>query len=230
MNRRHAYSLLEMLVALVLTSVLILFAFSATNRVSRSVRASKDLSNMRTLWVATELFSSDHHDGGRIFLAHDRYEDRYNYGYKAWFQYLRPYLGYELNDRYSSVDAFIAPGDPSGGGAKSTLQRADQAFLRRSFSFSTGTLDTYNRTYTWRKLQIANPSKLLLFCNHRGGELSTMWVDPASAVSRNGIPTDWYLHGKAHFAFLDGHVESIPVEEVLPGGERASIFVPDLRR
>ncbi len=222
----RGFTLVEILMVAAIISVLAVLLFSISKRIGSGMRSTKDISNMRGMLLAIDLFSVDHRDGGRIFLAHDRYEDRYGYGFKAWFQYLRPYMGYDLDDLYTQVPAFIAPGDPSAGGRKSNLSLPAQAFLRRSYSFSTGTLDTYNRTYTWKKLQIAKPSELLFFANHRAGALGTQWIDPSSQASLNGIPTDWYSGERAHFAFLDGHVESIPVKDVLPEGVRHSIFRP----
>ncbi len=207
---------------------MILLLFFFTGSIRRSVHKATDLARMRQLHVATELFGQDHPNQGRIFMGHDAYEDRYGYGLTGWYHYLRPYLNARLDDNTTEVAAFIATGDPSHGAKNGKLSHPDFAYLRRSYSFNTGTLDTYSRTYTWKKNEIAKPGELLFFCSHRAGEEETHWIDIDIDYSRDAIPRDWYDGSSALFAFLDGHIESIPVEEVLPGGVRNHIFKPVL--
>lgn len=227
-HRRAGLTLLELLIALVVIVILAALVQVAVRKALGGARGAADLGNMRQIGMAISLFKQDHFDEGRIFLAFDGYQNRYGYGPHSWFYYLRPYLGFELNDRYTSVPAFISPGDPTKGGATSNLSVPELAYARRSYSFSMGTLDTYNRTFTWRNSWLRNPSKLLLFANHRAAEIGTNWIDPNSELYLGAIPTDWFGGETANFAFLDGHVESIKVNDVRPGGSRHGIFVPEL--
>ncbi len=223
-----AFTLTELLVSIAVAAILAALLFSGVKKALITTNQAADTGNMRKISLAISLFKRDHFDEGRIFLANDQYGTRPDYGSKAWFQVLRPYCGAILSDPYTSVAEFISPGDPAKGGARTNFPNPGQAYKRRSYSFNIGTLDTSNRTQTWREAMIRNPSKLMLFCNHNVAKADTAWVDPSNPASVALLP-NWY-GAFANFAFLDGHVESIKIADVLPGGSRNRIFVPEIER
>ncbi len=232
---RAGITIVELMFALLLIAVVVLLFNTVVSTIRRSGAAAGDLANMRLTWIAVEQFTQDHLNHGRIFFAHDRYTgpaNRYGYGTLPWFILLRPYFGEDRDTRNSSVRTFISPGDPTGGGETTRFPKQGQAALRRSYSFNIRTLDPNLKTpdlpltNSRPRRTIGNPGSFLLFCNHRAAEIDTVWVDPATTTIQ--IPDNWFHGGMAHFAFLDGHVEAIPVREVHPGGSRHSIFFHQL--
>lgn len=221
-----------MAVVLILSALLGLVA----SRMKKAGASVGDVGNMRQISVAMENFCQDHPNQGRLFFAYDRYNDnplpnRYGYGPKPWHVLLRPYFGAVMDDYYTSVKSFISPADPTRGGETTRYSQDIYARDRRSYSFNINTLDpnmTHPRTNSRSKLTIRNPSGFMIFGNHRAAEINTVWIDPASQESLDGIPDDWFPGQSAHFAFLDGHVEMIKVRDVLPGGIRHSIFFPEV--
>lgn len=193
--------------------------------------AAGDIANMRQIFLATEMFCLEHPNQSRIFFAYDRYTgnaNRYGYGPMVWTRLLRPYFG-ENRAGNSSIAAFISPGDPKRGVERPFYAQDAAAGGRRSYSFNIQTLDpgvNLPKTNTRNRMSIEYPARFLFFANHRATYLDTNWIDPDNLDSVNSIPDDWFGTKSAHFAFLDGHIESIPVEHVKAGGLRRSIFFP----
>ncbi len=235
--RMAALTLTELLVSLALLALLTLLITAGMGKVRKAGAAAGDLGNMRQMLVAMEAFCQDHPNEGRIFFAYDRYTggnsgapNRYGYGSMPWMRLLRPYFGEERMTTHG-IPAFISPGDPSRGMEIPFYKQEAAAWGRRSYSFNIQTLDPapssgLPKTNSRRRIDIRHPSRFVYFANHRATLLDTNWIDPANAVFTNAIPDDWYAGKAAHFAFVDGHVEMIPVQEVLPGGARHSIFYP----
>lgn len=232
-----AVSLIELLVILSVVALLVMLVVPGFDRARRAANRAADIGNMRQIGIAVERFTQDHFNEGRIFFAHDRYNEPerryYNSGPYEWYRLLRPYFDREMDDYNTEVSVFISPGDPTRGGARTVHAPQHHAFLRRSYSFNIETIDhaappLWRRTNSLRRSSILNPSFFMLFGNHRATEIGTIWIAPEYDWSMEGIPDDWFDGGMANFAFLDGHIESILVEDVMPGGPRHNIFYPEL--
>lgn len=227
---RKAFSLTEIIVVIGIIVVLMALLVPSITGIRKGANRAADIANMRSIGRAIDLFQLDYRDEGRIFIAQDTFGERYGLGTLEWWRLLAPYFYEDLTmtNTRRSIPAYISPGDPSRGGARTVLQHPDDAYRRRSYSFNIKTLDPYQNRWTWRKTQVLNASAFLLFADHKGPEVGTIWIAPEYDWSMKGIPTNWFNGDLANFFFLDGHVESISVKDVMPGGSRHGIFYPQI--
>jgi len=236
-RRSAGFTLVELLVSIGVIGVLLVLLNSALVGLRKSSTQAADANQLRQLWVASMQLSQEHRN--LVMVGADK-NNRFGYGTNSeWFKLLRPYLGYAMTGK-ETVALYVSPGDPSKGGEKklgptrafkfrsygvngrteyrSSIKGEDGSVLRRAS-------DPLNR------LEISKPASLVLMANVDIGTIGdSSGINSLSATFKQGIviPRDWFGNGRANFVFLDGHVESIRVEDVLEGGPRFHLLDRDL--
>lgn len=232
-NGAIGFTLVELLVCIGVIGVLLVLLNTALVGLRQSSTQAADANQLRQLWVASAQLSSEHRN--LVLVGADK-NNRFGFGPSTeWFKLLRPYLGYSMTGK-ETVRLYVSPGDPSKGGEKKL--GPTRAFKFRSYGVNSrteyrssvkgengsvihGASDPLNR------LNISKPSQLVLMGNLNVGVIGdSSGINSLSEPFKNGIaiPSDWFANQRANFVFLDGHVESIRVEDVLEGGPRFNLF------
>lgn len=222
-----AFSLLEILVVIALLAALSLLLVPAMNRVFRSSMQTADMANLRDIWISCNEFSQDNQ--GFLIMGLDR---RNFFGknpradkFMSWMDLLKPYLRSASEGIHNP--GLISPGDPSKGGA----ERIGPNKTHRSYGINSRT--------EWGEIPlnssvIVRPNIFVIIGNYdislAGDSANINGGLSGGSNSLDKVPTDWYGNGKANFLFLDGHVEAILVEEIMPGGSRYYLFNRELNR
>lgn len=214
-KRSRAMTLIELLIAIAIISILIAIVIPAFSRVKKSSLSAADAGQLRQIGIASNQLSVDYRN--KVIVGIDQ-KNAFGQGVNTpWFTLLRPYFDHDLKGT-DEVKALVSPADPSKGDALVTYRLPQRGFKRRSYAVNGRTFDASN--FPLNKLFIPQASELLLIGNFDLAGTDASGINSFSSASLNRIPTDWYGNGRANFLFLDGHIEAIPVSDLLPGGSR----------
>lgn len=235
-RRSYGFSLIELLVGLAVVAALATWLLPALVNARRRTLQATDANQLRQLSNAATLFSMEH--DYYIIVGTDK-NDCFGYGTNTeWFKLLRPYLGHAMNGT-ETIPAYISPGDDSGGGREKL--GPSRAYKYRSYGINLrterlGSVRDQNNSIIHRAsdplkvTDVFKPAELLVMGNAnigKVGDTSGFNSRSSSYIEGHIFPTDWFGNDRANFAFLDGHVESIPIKDILPGGTRSVLFDRD---
>lgn len=221
------FSLIEILVGIALLSLLLALLVPSMNKMLRSSTQAADMANLRNLWVACHEFSLEHNNhlimglDRRNFFRKNPREDKF----MSWMELLRPYLRSPSQGPHNPD--FLSPGDPSRGGA----ERIGPHKTHRSYGINSRT--------EWGEIPlnssiIARPDIFVIIGNYdislAGDSANINGGLSGGSNSLSRVPRDWFGNGTANFLFVDGHVEAIPVEDIMPGKSRYYHFNRELNR
>lgn len=204
------FSLIELLTVIAIIAILSAILTPVVKNVLRNGRSATNASNLRTIALANQLYAAE--NNGESVMAFSAAETGLSL---LWYQELRPYVGF-VKERKGEVEPFISPCDPNEGGRVGGVVVQD--WQRRSYSVNYN-IRTYSTGQIYKRVPMSgmDPSKMIFACDHRAIEIGTHGIMPSSQASLDMIPLDWHNdYGSAQFVFLDGHVEMIPVKDVMP--------------
>jgi len=219
-----AFSLIEILVCLAVVTILAVMVLTASDRTRKSALQAGDAGNLRQIAVALEQFSQENRN--RLIMGLDRDNFFGNAKTLAWMELLRPYL---TSDSKIPLQCklLVSPGDRSRGG----VQKLGPNRTHRSYGINSRT--------EWgqvplSKFEIRTPSKFVVMGNYdigtKGDSANISGGLDGGSNSLNYVPKNWFGNGTANFLFLDGHVEAIKVDDIMPGAERYYLFDRSLNR
>lgn len=205
-GKRHGFSLIELLAAIVVITILSLLAYVGIRSAINSANKSSTVSNLRQIGSAALLYSADHQ--GKIFP----YRSTEWTGYAAnFFQYLPAYY---MDGNY---EAFIAPGDDLQLFLTPTKQRGPYvdpltgdktiyySFARNLELPKPATL-TFLDNGTASNMSMPAPSQTaLLFLTRQNGAMYRNYPLEYHGLSNGEVPTETLV------CFLDGHVQPFEI-------------------
>lgn len=217
MPDRSGFSLVELLVAIAVIGILAAILIPVTGQIRQNARSSGDATNLRSIAMANQLYAHDH--GGRTVVVYTPWS--HPDPSRVWYEELRPYVD-RIKQREGVTEVFISPCDPTDGGITGPNALPSDDWRRRSYSVNYNTrIYIGGGDYEGRPMITMKPAEMIFAGNHKAVALNTNGIFPIIDASLEAIPRDWHAEpGTAQFVFLDGHVEMIPVADLMPGGDR----------
>lgn len=206
-----ALSLVELIVVLGVIAVLAAILVPVTGRITNRTKEMTCLNNLRSIGAANVTYANDHQ--GTVIVGS-------NGDPNYWWLQIRPYLG--VNFDFSNYDlenflkTLVCPADSSRGGTGTAwgtypLQQRSYAINRVSAPWRSD----LGRNEPVRIQSVPAPSRMAYCGDYDWHLIGTDWIDPAPA--RIDLVPRHRHEGRANFVFLDGHTESISIEELYPG-------------
>lgn len=224
---RRAISLVECLVVMVVGSLLALLIGSTASASLQKVKNSRCMNTMRNLSTGILLYAQDH--GGEFPRS---YHSAAGAGAEPWARAILPYLGCEGDTseeawRHRFEERYRCPVD------KNRTPNIYSYALNVFFELTPDGDDYEGSPATWRKvftverasstILLAEPRKVF-YADHI---MAHMWA--GSAAAKNAL--DFARHEKrSNFAFVDGHIESLPVEATYDRSRGLNLWNPSLAR
>ncbi len=228
-TRPNGFTMVELLVVLAIIAVLSALAFPALNKVRATADRAASMSNLKQ-WASALLLAMAENNQEIPYEGTSQqpsWEDTATDGNEsAWFNRLPPYAGIEplvelttADQRASAIDRqsiFASPGADLSRSVNSG--RPQFSYMINTLLYdSTGPSDSGSELI--RAMQIASPSRTIFMSetrvSPRDGPPDT--TTPASQLAlANGGPSDvsYRFNGRSNIVFLDGHVESLPSDEL----------------
>lgn len=211
---------MELLICIGIIAVLASLLMSTVKGMVMNGNSAKDASNLKAIAAANTLYAAD--NDGRCVVAQTSAPSS-----KTWYGELRPYLGKgpdSQTDLAGHLPILVSPCDPNKGGLRGPGAVAPDNYRRRSYGVNYYTREFVagsGSEYRGRKM-ITLPSATMIFVGDFPSiEFGTHGINPDNADQLAGLPRTWHsAKDKAQFAFLDGHVEMIDVNDLQPDGQR----------
>ncbi len=213
--------MLEMMVVMLALAVLAVLLAVKIQSLRGAAGMARCASNLRQIGAANLAYAMDHQ--GRIAAQNNvKDADGNPTPRHLWYRYIwRTYFGAANGDGTPKGDTgpcevLICPADPTrGGGPEVSIT------LRRSYNVN----QRLAKTGGSRSLrEVSHPAETMYAGDAdwvaAGG---SEFIIPTSQANLDAIPRKRH-HGRANFVFLDGHVESISIEQIYPNQSRHAIF------
>ncbi|MFQ3578158.1 MAG: H-X9-DG-CTERM domain-containing protein [Verrucomicrobiia bacterium] len=227
MKSPRGFSLPELLTGTAIVVALLAIALSALQGAMRNARSTECLGKIRALGQAFLVYLAEHQ--GTFPRS---WHSAGSHGEPGWAFAVAPYLGVtrnEMDTRWPVVFQrhYRSPVD------KESNPFAFSYALNVYFELDPQGDDYPGSPETWRQIQsVARPSRTVLLAQSKpvnfGDHLMChLWSAPSAA--RNALNATAH-RGKAHYLFVDGHVERLLLEHVFSPTEHVNLFHPSLSR
>lgn len=224
---RRGFTLVELLVSVAILAVLAATTIGVVRRSMSKANTVRCMSKMKNLGTAMVLYSQDHQGQfPRSFHSAGAARE------PGWARSIAPYLGVsdqEIQNSWTAVfnDQFRSPEDRSKD--PSIYSYAMNVF----FELNPEGDDYEGAPRTWRRLgQVPSPGGTILLAEpapvSSGDHLMChQWSSVQAA--KNALNEEVH-DGKANYLFVDGHVETLRVEETFDTGKGINRWNPSLAR
>lgn len=218
------FTLLELLATVSLVMILAALLVPATSGAMRAADSSKCAQTLRQLSTAVLACAGENH----MTLPRSSHS-AYAANERGWSRSILPYLGERSdlpNSEWARVQArlFRCPAD--------ALRKTGQSYGMNVFFELRPEFDEYEGSPAqWRTLpSIPHPSRAILLAEVGGSSdhvMSHFWT----AGQTGGYDCAHDRHGgKANFAFADGHIEMLSVEQTFDSSKGINLWNPSLAR
>jgi len=222
---RHGFTLLELLSAITLISLLTAMGFAASTSVTHRSKTMQCAARMRALGAAIQMYANDHN--GELPRS---FHSAAAAGVDAWTYAVAPYLGVPVPlspETWGAVfeKYFRCPADPNR-----SVTRWSYA-LNVHFELDPGGDDYVGSPDTWRRLgNVPRPARTVLLAEPRSLDFGDhlmchLWNGASAAL--NALESRRHIR-KANYLFVDGHVETLPIEAVFAPDRGIDRFNPSL--
>ncbi|MGE9295438.1 MAG: prepilin-type N-terminal cleavage/methylation domain-containing protein [Puniceicoccales bacterium] len=223
-QKYRAFTLVELLAAVAIIGILGGILFTALGSARQSAQQAACLSNMRQLAGAVHLHCTEH--GGEFPRSN---HSAFGYGERNWLWEIQPYLAADEPQNTAEFNDVMArhcrcPMDERESGSSYGLNvYFEVAQNERQF-------DEYREApQNWRTLaRIRQPESTILLAELKTEASADHVMAHFWAGDGTGFEVSTERHqGKSHYAFVDGHVELLPVEAVFAPAEGIDRWHPE---
>jgi prepilin-type processing-associated H-X9-DG protein/prepilin-type N-terminal cleavage/methylation domain-containing protein len=228
-TKRSAFTLIELLVVLAITAFLSFIAFSAVRLASAESKRVACVAKLKSLCLGVLSYCAEH--GGefpRSFHSSGTHRE------PGWAVAIAPYLGVSAEDvenpaRWERTfnDLYRSPVD------KSRDPSIYSYALNVYFELHPEGDDYVGSPQTWRRVsQVPRPSRTLLFGQPRPVEFGDhLMCHQWSSLRAAANALNHAIHrGRANYAFVDGHVESLKITQVFDPLRAVNLWNPGIAR
>ncbi len=219
--RRPAFTLIELLTVIAIIAILGAILIPVTSRIRHSSNRAQCIGNLRQLAAGVLLYANDH-NGELPRSNHSAYAHRQ----RSWLSTIQPYLGGPEGLKGKPLDQAIerycrCPGEEG-------RKRGSSYGLNVHFELSPEVDDYEGAPTVWRRtLQIPAPSHTILLAELRPDYEADHIMAHYWTGNVNGAEVDADRHnGQANYAFVDGHVESLRIEQVFSPQNKVNHWNP----
>ncbi|CAA6692386.1 MULTISPECIES: prepilin-type N-terminal cleavage/methylation domain-containing protein [unclassified Lentimonas] len=200
----RAFTLIELLTVIAVIGILAAISIPAIGKAREKANATKSLSNLRQLGVATQIYVAD--NKGMLPAIDWKIEE---YWLTSLWEiiYERDMLSQEADQSMDTIfnsplHEPVAEGEEQGDNLKAFYGM--NGWLAKKVDNGDGTKTKFGIP----QISVLNPTKTMLYGD---AQKRVLWDLPSSIH---------YLHGnKCNFVFIDGHVESLTAEEMVALGD-----------
>ena len=242
-NRRHAFTLVELLVVVGIIAILTGILMPALRAVRASARTAQCASTLRSFAQANQTYSSQYNGWFVPFKIGPKppptgqppqFQKKAPFDWQPWYQYagykrllvaITMSNGYLADDKAYYPPSFICPDASLTWASNPTKGRYD---LQRSYGYNGQGKNGADKQAEdpvfyrgWRQGQIKRSADKIMFADstHWGWEMTASSSGKYNTYGENttsGHVGIAYRHkGGVNVAFWDGHVEWLPKEEVI---------------
>lgn len=221
------FTLVELLVTIAVIVSLAALSLGAVRRSMRKTDTIRCATKMKALGTATILYTQDHNGRfPRSFHSAGAYRE------PGWAVSIAPYLGVsgsEIEHSWESVfnNHFRSPAD------KTTDVFIYSYAMNVHFELNPDGDDYQGAPKTWRTFhQVPNPGGTILFAQPKPVRFGDhLMCHQWSGIQAAKNALNYRIHdGKANYVFVDGHVETIKVEETIDPARNINRWNPSLAR
>ncbi len=215
---RHAFTLVETLVAVGVIAVLAAFLFPAVSSGQRSALQTKCLGNLREVATAMNLYANESNGNYPASYGDPAGQSEQ---WSTWIWKLTPYVPTDNGGRGTAKDFFSCAAKPKTATANTATYGVNSYMM-----VGWGNWYPANANWSYSRSRIPSPSKTILV-----GDMDTVNNDILATSDRRSFMGDQsfgpgFRHGpkngttragyaRANMAFCDGHVEALSPSELL---------------
>lgn len=224
---RRGFTLVELLVVIAIVAVLVTLSAATLRRSINSAKTVSCMAKMKNLGGSIILYTQDH-NGEFPRSLHSAGANRE----PGWAKSIAPYLGAsesEIRNSWPVIfnDKFRSPSDPSRD------VNIYSYALNVYFELNPDSDDYEGAPQTWRRLgQVPSPEGTVLLAQTapvRFGD-HLMCHDWSSVQSAKNALNYEIHNGKANYLYVDGHVETLRVEQTFNPAKNINRWNPSLAR
>lgn len=217
MARKRAFTLIELLVVIAIISLLVSIVLPSLNQARDIAKEVACQSQLHAMAVGMAMYAQEY-DGSFVWTDHAKYK-------VYWLKILRPFIGVDNTDH--PVPMYICPSDDTKGGIGKYGGYPGIAYYYphlRSYTYNQQTHtskkdsigDWYNHPLSFS--DPSSPASFAIMADHAWWKSNSVWFNPINPLSLESFG-DWHIREGVNSMFADGHIESIPMEELLIGGK-----------
>ncbi len=235
-KKPHAFTLVELLVVIAIVALLIAILLPSLQAARKSANTVSCLSNVRQLAVGSTLYSQDH-DNSLPYVKYEPFRGQFGLG---WLRFISPYIGGRSieDSNLSKISKSCPDYRPIGGTVFDIDPRSfpgygmsEQLRLPDSSAPAYGRAGWKNDTdddvglAPMRLTNIRGPATRAYIGDSQDFKIniSTWWMgspvfsrldegDPARHERTGDVAVD-FIDGRANYAFVDGHAETLVASE-----------------
>jgi prepilin-type N-terminal cleavage/methylation domain-containing protein/prepilin-type processing-associated H-X9-DG protein len=208
---RRGFTLIELLTVIAIIGILAAIIIPTVGAVRAKAAQSRSVSNLRQLSSGMQLFANDYK--GRLPIVND---NRSGNPYGSWDMGLLPYLSVKrdgLTVGQSAEALFFHPRDPA---PERTDGKARRTYAMNAATGGPGKKNADSLTLN----QIPGPSRVIVLAERPNSANSTVagWsfadiANPGQCIANMTGQQELNPGGKFNFGFVDGHVETLTLEQ-----------------
>ncbi len=227
-RRAVAFTITELLIAIVIIGVIAALLISAIQSSAAASRNAKCISNLRQIGVAVRIYLNDNRN---VMFPDERLNQPAD-KHGRWISALREVLEIPTSNENGQLQGnvfpiFICPSDPTRGG-----WRKDGGISINALDGEPGVNGVLARSYLPNRYVLARhlgempkPQEVIMFADFQWALIGTRAIWANGANWFENYPQKWH-NGKLNCLFMDLHVDSVAINDLRWGKPKDYLWYP----